>query len=65
MRIGLAIVGLIFVIAGAIGLFLTYGNTSSGSFDWVQGNITYGAFTAVGVTLLISLIAAARFESEW
>ena len=64
MRVGLSIIGLIFVIAGGIGLFLTYGNTQSGSFDWVQGNITFGAFVAVGVTLLIALIAAAPYEGD-
>ena len=46
------VLALIFLIAGGVGLFYTNINMASGSHLWVQGNITYGTFTAVGALTL-------------
>jgi hypothetical protein len=54
--------GLIFLIAGGIGLFYTNTNFVSGVPLWMFGNITFGTFVVLGVGILIFL---AIFNAEF
>jgi len=54
----LIIIGLIFFIAGGIGLLLTNNNLNSGDIQWILGNVTFGTFIAVGLVLIITMIVA-------
>jgi len=54
----LIIIGLIFFLAGGIGLLLTNNNLDSGSIHWILGNVTYGTFTVVGLVLIVTMIVA-------
>ncbi len=54
----LIIIGLIFFLAGGVGLLLTNNNLDSGSIQWILGNITYGTFTVVGLVLIVTMIVA-------
>ena len=53
MFLFLMVLALIFLIAGGIGLFYTNIYITGGSHSWVQGNIAFGAFTAIGIVMLI------------
>ena len=53
MFIAFLILGLVFLVAGSVGLFYTNINLASGSHIWVIGNITFSTFTVVGVGVLI------------
>lgn len=53
MLILCTVVGLIFFIAGGVGLFFTNFNLVSGSDLWVYGNITFGTFALSGLIMLI------------
>ena len=55
------ILALVFLIAGGAGLFYTNTTLIIGNPNWVQGNITFGTFTVVGLATLIFL---ALFGSE-
>jgi len=60
---GAMIIGLLLLIAGATGIFLTFTNFASGSPYWIQGNLTYGTFTAVGLVIIVLLtITGPEFE---
>ncbi|MFQ6121829.1 MAG: hypothetical protein ACE5LA_02045 [Dehalococcoidales bacterium] len=60
---GATIIGLLLLIAGGIGLFITYTGFAWGSPEWVQGNLTYGTFTIIGVAILVLLvISGPEFE---
>ncbi len=60
---GAMIIGLLLLIAGVTGIFLTFINFTSGSPYWIQGNLTYGTFTAVGLTIIVLLtITGPEFE---
>jgi hypothetical protein len=54
--------GLIFLIAGGVGLFYTYTNLASGVPLWMFGNIIFGTFIVLGIGILIFL---AIFNSEF
>jgi len=54
----LIIIGLIFFIAGGIGLLLTNNNLDSGDIQWILGNVTFGTFTVVGLVLIVTMIVA-------
>jgi hypothetical protein len=54
----LIIIGLIFFIAGGIGLLLTNNNLNSGDIQWILGNVTFGTFIVVGLVLIITMIVA-------
>ena len=62
MFILIMIVGLVFLIAGGVGLFYTNINLASGTHLWIYGNITFGTFTAVGV---LTLFFMALFNREF
>ena len=53
---GFTIIGLLLLIAGGIGLFFTYTHFALGSPGLIQGTITYGTFSGVGLTILVLLI---------
>ncbi|MFC2123020.1 hypothetical protein ACFLRP_04985 [Bacteroidota bacterium] len=54
----LIIIGLIFFIAGGIGLLLTNNNLNSGDIQLILGNVTFGTFIVVGLVLIITMIVA-------
>ena len=56
------IVGLILLISGGIGLVITNVNLPVGTFDWIDGNLTYGVFVVIGIAT-IALIAMTPRES--
>lgn len=56
------IVGLIFLVAGAFGLFHVNINVETFSNLWVYGNITFGVFTAIGIAILVFM---AIFNTEF
>ena len=49
-------IGLLLIITGGIGLFMTHINLAVGSLGWVQGNLTYGTFTIIGLAITICLM---------
>ncbi len=55
---GVIIVTLLLIIVGGIGLFFTFTNFPLGSPHLVQGGLTYGTFSSVGLLMLILLIIA-------
>ncbi|MFC2041082.1 hypothetical protein ACFLTY_02020 [Chloroflexota bacterium] len=57
----LLILALIFDVAGVIGLIFTFSTWDAGSAQWIQGIITFGTFTAVG---LVSLAFLFMFPQE-
>ena len=56
------VIGLIFLIAGGVGLFMTNINMAVGSDTWIIGNITFSTFTVLGVLVLIFM---AIFNTEF
>lgn len=50
------IIGLIFLIAGGVGLFVTNVNGIVGTLNWMQGNIVFATFTIVGIVILVFLL---------
>ncbi len=61
MFLYILILGLIFLVAGGIGLFHVNVNLISGTDLWIYGNITFGVFTLVGIMIIIFL---AIFNAE-
>jgi len=53
MVILFSIVGLILLVAGGAGLVLTYANFPLATLDWIEGNLTYGVFTVLGIAVII------------
>ena len=53
MFIAFLILGLVFLIAGGVGLFYTNVNLSAGSHLWIIGNITFSTFAVVGIGVLV------------
>jgi len=53
MVILFTIVGLLLLVAGGAGLFLTYTNFPPATLDWIEGNLTYGVFTVLGLAIII------------
>ena len=53
MVILFAIMGLVLLIAGSVGLVLTYANFPLATLDWIEGNLTYGVFTVLGLAIII------------
>ena len=56
------VIGLVFLIAGGVGLFMTNVNMAVGSDTWIIGNITFSTFTVIGVLVLIFM---AIFNTEF
>ncbi|MCK4782334.1 MAG: hypothetical protein KAV87_01185 [Desulfobacteraceae bacterium] len=53
MVILFSIVGLVLLVAGGAGLVLTYANFPLATLDWIEGNLTYGVFTILGIAVII------------
>lgn len=56
------IIGLVFLISGGVGLFMTNVNMAVGSDTWIIGNIAFSTFTVIGVLILIFM---AIFNTEF
>ena len=54
----LPFIGILLLISGAIGLFVVNLNYSSGDLIWIQGNLTYGVFTLIGLAITISFMVS-------
>lgn len=50
----LPFIGIILLISGGIGLFIVNLNYPAGDLIWMQGNLTYGIFTLIGLAITIS-----------
>ena len=59
----LPFIGILLLISGAIGLFVVNLNYSSGDLIWIQGNLTYGVFTLIGLAITISFMISG-FEQD-
>ena len=59
----LPFIGILLLISGAIGLFVVNLNYSSGELMWIQGNLTYGVFTLIGLVMTISFMISG-FEQD-
>jgi hypothetical protein len=53
MAILFTIIGLILLVAGGVGLVITHTNYPSASLNWIEGNLTYGVFTLIGIAIII------------
>lgn len=51
-------IGIILLISGGIGLFIVNLNYSVGDLLWIQGNLTYGIFALIGLTVTISYMVS-------
>lgn len=51
-------IGIILLIAGGIGLFIVNLNYPVGDLLWMQGNLTYGIFTLIGLTVTVSYMVS-------
>lgn len=56
MALLFTIVWITLVIAGGIGLFLTWANYSVATLDWIEGTLTYGVFVILGLAVIVSMI---------
>jgi len=62
MTILFTVVGIILLIVGCFGLFLTYSNYDFASLGWIEGSLTYGAFTLLGLATIIVITVTPRRE---
>ena len=60
MIILFVIVGLLLLVAGGIGLSLTYANFSMATLDWIEGNLTYGVFIVLGLAIIALITVIPR-----
>jgi len=60
MVILFTIVGLLLLGAGSVGLFITYANFPLATLDWINGNLTYGMFTVLGIAIIILVTITPR-----
>ncbi len=51
-------IGIILLISGGIGLFIVNLNYPVGDLLWMQGNLTYGIFTLIGLAVTISYMVS-------
>ena len=49
----LPFIGILLLIAGGIGLFVINVNYPASDLNWIQGNLTYGVFTLVGLAITV------------
>ena len=49
----LPFIGVLLLISGVVGLFIVNLNYSSGDIAWIQGNLTFGVFALIGLTMTI------------
>ena len=60
MVIIFGIMAILLLVAGGIGLALTYANFPMATLDWVEGNLTYGVFTILGIAIAILITMTPR-----
>ncbi len=60
MAILFTIVGLILLIAGGAGLYLTYTNYELAAIEWINGSLTYGVFVILGLAAIIIVTLTPR-----
>ena len=60
MIILFAIVGLLLLVAGGIGLSLTYANFTLATLEWIEGNLTYGVFIVLGLAIIALITVIPR-----
>lgn len=60
MAIMLTFVGLLLLIAGGIGIFVTWSNYQLNSVPWIEGTITYGVFIILGLVAIIAIVSTPR-----
>ena len=60
MAILFTIVGLLLLVAGGVGLAVTNVNYPPATLDWIDGNLTYGVFTILGLASIILIIMTPR-----
>ena len=49
-------IGLLLLIAGGVGLFVTNTNFIFGDPVWIQGNIAFGTFAFIGLVIILCII---------
>ncbi len=54
----LPFIGILLLISGGIGLFITNLNYPAGDLTWIQGNLTYGVFTLIGLAITICFMVS-------
>lgn len=54
----LPFIGILLLISGSAGLFIINLNYPAGELAWIQGNLTYGVFTLVGLVITICLMVS-------
>lgn len=60
MEILFTIVGIILLLAGGTGIILTSINYPVGILDWVEGILTFGVFTILGIAAIVILTVTPR-----
>ena len=60
MEVLFAIVGILLLVAGGIGLVPTYSNYPIVTLDWIEGTLTYGVFVILGLAAIIILALTPR-----
>ena len=54
----LPFIGILLLISGGIGLFIVNLNYSAGDLIWIQGNLTYGVFSFIGLAITICFMVS-------
>ena len=60
MVILFTIVGLLLLTAGSVGLVITNTNFPAATLEWIDGNLTYGVFTILGIVTIIVITMTPR-----
>ena len=60
MEVLFAIVGILLLVAGGIGLVLTYSNYPIVTLEWIEGTLTYGVFVILGLAAIVILTLTPR-----
>ena len=60
MEVLFTIIGIILLVAGGIGIFLTCSNYPLATLDWIEGILTFGVFTILGVATIVLLTLTPR-----
>jgi len=49
----LPFIGVLLLISGVVGLFIVNLNYPSGELAWITGNLTFGVFALIGLTMTL------------
>ena len=60
MGVLFAIVGILLLVAGGIGLVLTCSNYAIATLEWIEGTLTYGIFVILGLAAIVILTLTPR-----